>query len=115
MLLLLAPDFSRRSFMDKNQFLRRAVGLTASLLVVCETGASDGPALTVDCSCRTKNNPSWCEVSIGEFSEHAYVVSGFRKPGPQLDAEQLATFCKRHADAVCQCDDVKYFKGTIRP
>jgi hypothetical protein len=86
-----------------------------ALFVVSASGVGEEATISVDCACQTKKNASWCEVNIGDFEEHTYVVGGFRKPGKPLSEGELATFCKRHADAICQCDDVKHFKGAMRP
>jgi hypothetical protein len=96
------------------KLFRSPLLLTIALLTVSPNGIGDEPTITVDCACQTKKNPSWCETNIGDFAEHTYVMGGFRKPGEPLSDGELATFCQRHADAICQCDNVKHFKGTIR-
>jgi hypothetical protein len=100
--------------MNSPKLFRRLLHLTIALLLLSANGIGDEATITIDCTCQTKKNPSWCEINVGDFAEHTYVVGGFRKPGEPLRDGELATFCKRHADAICQCDDVKRYKGTIR-
>jgi hypothetical protein len=104
--------------MKSRVFIRRSlvptIVLSATLFILSASTFGDEDTIVIDCACQTKKNPSWCETNIGDFAEHTYAVSGFRKPGKPLTAPELATFCQRHADATCQCDDVKYFKGSIR-
>jgi hypothetical protein len=96
-----------------NKSFVRSCSAMIAMVVMSASSPGDEPTMTVDCSCQTKKNPSWCETNIGDFENHTFAVTGFRKPGNPLDAGALALFCQRHADAICQCSDVKYFKGVI--
>lgn len=97
-----------------NTSFLRSCGAIIALIVVSASSPGDEPTMTVDCSCQTKKNPSWCETKMGDFESHTFAVTGYRKPGTPLDADALALFCQRHADLTCQCGAVKYFTGSVR-
>jgi hypothetical protein len=73
--------------------------------------ASASGVVTVDCSCRTKGNPSWCETNLGQFQTIKWAQNPFKPDDADWDAAFLAEYCQRHADIGCMCTDVKYFEG----
>ncbi len=92
----------------------RTIFAAIVLAVISERSVGQEPTMTIDCACRTKKNPSWCETKIGDFEIITWTEKAFRKPGEPLDADALALFCQRHFDLQCQCkDDKKYFSGSI--
>ena len=96
------------------QAIAAFVPLAIMLVAASSSSRSDEATMTIDCTCQTKKNPSWCGTKIGDFFQHQYVVTGFQKPGAPLDTQALATFCHRHADAECLCDADEYFSGAVR-
>jgi hypothetical protein len=76
--------------------------------------AESAGTVTVDCSCKTKANPSWCETDMGSFNTVSWAQNPFKPEDADWDAPFLAEYCRRHADNSCLCPDVKYFEGKER-
>lgn len=73
---------------------------------------ADEAKVTVTCTCQTKGNPSECNVGR-DFIDHEWPVSAYENER-LTDPQFVAEFCKHHRDDACFCDDIKYFRGSIK-
>ena len=97
-----------------NLIVRMTLIIVLMLTLSNASHGDDDKSITVDCSCKTKNNASWCATNLGDFQEITFVVTGYRKPDGDLTPQEIALLCKRHADSACLCEDVRNFSGTVR-
>lgn len=89
---------------------RASVAAPQILKVAEKAGEDSSRQVEVECVCKTKENPSWCQLP-GDFSEVTWWLHPSKKEGMNWDAAFLAEMCRRRADSACFCADTKNFRG----
>ncbi len=70
--------------------------------------------VNIECSCKTKNNPSECIITTKEFQVINWNQIAHTNPNMNWDEAMLSEYCMRHKHDVCMCNGATIFSGKIQ-
>jgi len=67
--------------------------------------------VSIQCSCKTKHNPSECSIATQEFQIIEWNEDAHTNPSINWDEEMLSKYCQRHKHDACMCEGEGIYSG----
>ena len=72
-----------------------------------------GETINIQCSCKTKTNPSACSINTQEYQVIEWNQDAYTNPDINWDKKMLSKYCQRHKHIGCMCEGSSIYSGEV--
>jgi len=81
--------------------------------IAITSSSAYGGEINVQCSCKTKHNPSECSLSAQEYQVIEWNSVAHSNPNITWDEKFLSEYCQRHKHIGCMCEGDNIYSGKV--